>query len=69
MTGRDLLRQLQALPDDDLDLNVEVYTNSEDGNSASTMEVLAADEEPYYKGDGPWGSGSVPRDERLIFIR
>lgn len=69
MTGRELRDALNALPEADLDLPVELYAN-EEGGTAHRIEVLTADDEPYYKGDGPWKPfGHYPIEQRLIFVR
>ena len=69
MTGRELLDALQGLPQEDLELEVELYLrNTEDGSPPSRVVVRSADDEPYYKGDGPWSGEDVDADTRLIFI-
>lgn len=70
MTGRELLNILKSLPESDLDLQVELYLrDTEDGGGANSVSVLSIEDEPYYKGDGPWSAGAVQADERLIYIR
>ena len=70
MNGHKLLKLLKGLSEDELEFEVHLYLhNSEDGEYARALEILKKDDEPYYKGDGPWRSGSAESDERLIYIR